>query len=116
MHKNPSDVIEIARLIRPNELDDSLLHVWYVTIECRVVFDVLGVKNVDELMYTDLTVGPPHDDIYWTYIVSMIDFATGNFESYVHSKALADKAWNDFVKHYHNRGVCTEPRRLEDYD
>ena len=112
MHKQASDVIEIVRLIRPGDLDERLLYVWLLTIETKVMFDVLEVKSIKDITYNDLTVPPPHDDLYWTYLVSMIDFTTGNFEAYVHSKALADKAWNDFVKHYHSKSVCTEPKRL----
>ena len=109
MHKKPLDMIEMARAIRPNELDDGLYFLWMVTIEMRVLFEVFGVEDPNEIEGNDLVVGPPHDDIYWTYLVSMIDFATGNFESYAHSKALADKAWNNFVKHYHCKGGCTAP-------
>ncbi len=103
-HRSPGEIIQLVRRIRPTELDDEVMFLWLATLECRVFYEVLGGENIESEELVKLLVGPPHDEIYWTYLVSMVDFAKGDMQAYAQSSALAEKAWKRFVQHYHQKG------------
>ena len=108
MRKRASQMLLMARQMRPCELDDDVLYLWLSTLEYRVLYEVMG-EEATEIVETDLLVAPPHDDIYWTYLVSMIDFSKGDMQSYAQSSALAEKAWKRFVQCYHQKKYsCTK--------
>ncbi len=102
MKKRPSEIIQLVHQMRPNDLDDQLLFFWLSNLEYRVLYEVFEGEDGDQPQ-GELQVGPPHDDIYWTYLVSMVDFATGDVQAYAHSSALAEKAWKNFRKYYHQQ-------------
>ena len=102
MAKKPTEMVELVNEMRPNELNDDLLYFWLSNLEFRVLYEVLEGQDGDQPVGV-LQVGAPHDDIYWTYLVSMIDFATGDMEAYARSSALAERAWKSFCKYYHRQ-------------
>ena len=92
----PQEIIDLVCLMRPNELGFAL-DFWLSEIECRVLNEMY---DGDESLLTPerLLLGYPYGDVYWTHLLSMVDLATGNLESYKISRAMADKAWSYFIR------------------
>ena len=101
MKKRATEILELVRLMRPNDLEDQLLFFWLSNLEYRVLYEVF--EGDGDQPQGELQVGPPHDDIYWTYLVSMVDFATGDMDAYAHSSVLAERAWKNFRQYYHRQ-------------
>jgi len=106
MNKKPTEMVQLVHQMRPNDFEDGLLYFWLSNLEYRVFYEVFE-QEAPETAST-LQVGPPHDDIYWTHLVAMVDFAMGNMEAYAHSSALAEKAWKAFRQYYHQQKYKNE--------
>ena len=97
MERIPSDeILRIAKSMRPTELDYEL-HFWLSEIESRVVNEMY---DGDESVVKPglLLLGFPFGDVYWTYLVCMVDFSRGDLESYKISRAMHEKAWSYFIR------------------
>lgn len=108
MRRRITEMIQMARQMRSHEISDEVMYLWLCGIEYRVLYEVMESEPV-ELLGSEVLVGPPHDDIYWTYLVSMMDFAAGDMQAYAQSSALAERAWKRFVQCYHGKKYsCTK--------
>lgn len=102
--RTAGEILYMVQQLRPNELDETLIIWWLSTIEHRVLYEILGKEDLEsETSEERMLIGPPHDDVYWTHLLAMIDFACKDFESYKYSSAMAEKAWQECAKHYHHK-------------
>ena len=72
MRKRASEMLLMARQIRPCELDDDVLFLWVATMEYRVLYEVMG-EEPTELLGSELLV---HSEWAGSNIVAKISTNT----------------------------------------
>lgn len=94
--------IQLARNLKQVDemiFPDAVMLQWLNECEGKVQTDVLHVALVDCVRYgaedltKELLVSPPHDKLYYTYLMAMIDLANGEYSKYNNSVLVA----NDFL-------------------
>ena len=77
-------VIELVDDIKPNAFSDAVKTQWLNECEGVIQTEVMLLDVAACISYSYerdkdavLLVQPPHDKVYWTYLVAMIDFANG---------------------------------------
>lgn len=99
------EVIRQACSMRTNELDELTLTTLLFELENLLAVEIRGQKpDSPALMDTDLLIPPPFQNIYWTYLVAMIDLAARDLESYKVSYALFCEARDTYARWYHRTG------------
>lgn len=98
-----NEAISIARAMRPNELEDQVLHRMLTELDGVLALiagtDGTGCVRTGAPAYgTELSVPAPFDRVYWAYLMSMIDLAQGNVESYAVSRALYTEARDEYAR------------------
>ncbi len=94
------EIIEYTDKLKPNSFDFETKLVWINQVEGFVQSEIMK-KPLDEIdtlfgEYDVLSVKHPYSQIYSFYIISMIDFFSGDFVKYQNSSA----AYNDAMKLY----------------
>ena len=72
-------------------------------IEERVAHEVLHTNIVVDP--ENLVLPPPHDDIYWKYILPQLDLGLGKVEMYREGMKVFQEAWNRLCRHVHLEGT-----------
>ena len=100
-----NEAIALARALRPNELEDSVLRELLWELEGMLAVEVQG-EDPDSLTVADtaLNIPMPFDCVYWTYLVAMIDLASKNFDSYKISYPMFCEARDTYARWYHRNG------------
>lgn len=103
-------IISLADIVKPNAFDSKTKTTWVNSIEGKVQTEVMLIPSEDTIQYdfdtdagTELLVLPPHDLLYSTYLMAMIDFANGEFAKYRNSMELFNSQWGEFVRYYAKR-------------
>ena len=93
------EIVSLVNQMRPNELDEVTLYFWLAHVEYSVLQELFdGDNSYSKEGY--MTLGFPYNDVYWTYMLSMVDLALGNLESYKYTHAMAQKAWERLIRSY----------------
>jgi len=89
-----SDVYGTLSVLRPE-------HAEYIGNLFLPLLCHLEDKVIHELLHRDLKIDldnlvlpPPHDDLYWMYILPIVDMGLGNIEAYREEQKAFEKAWN----------------------
>ena len=72
-------------------------------IEERVIHEVLHTGIVVDP--ENLVLPPPHDDVYWKYILPFLDLGLGKIEMYREGMKVFQEAWNRLFRHIHLEGT-----------
>lgn len=93
-------IIEYTDKLKPNSFDFDIKLVWINQVEGMVQSEIMKtpIDKIEMMTGEDdvLSVGHPYSQIYSFYIISMIDFFSGDFVKYQNSSA----AYNDAMKTY----------------
>lgn len=103
-------VVKVSEL-RPNQYGEDHMTSWVNAIEARAARDVINkaadTDDVDFRPYTydadvgrELLIPDEHSMVYESYLMSMIDFANGEFDRYNADAALHEAAWQDYAAEY----------------
>jgi hypothetical protein len=104
-----NEVIDLTCALRPNELDRTVLTRLLLELEALLAVEVRGEgavppKHPHVAGRECLTVPAPFDRLYWTYLVSMIDLASGDSAAYRISEALFTEARDAYARWYQRTG------------
>lgn len=92
------EAILCAKIIRPSEMEDLLLEHLLTELEGRIVLELHGESSWDEIGMK-LSVPSPWSRVYWTYLVAMIDLASGNVALCEQSAALFRDAYEAYANY-----------------
>lgn len=96
------EILEIVDAIKENTMPDSVKLRFINEIEGRVLCEIhkkMPNEICDIVSENDeLSVPSPYANIYSLYLISMIDFATGNFDGYVRSCAECESAFSEYAR------------------
>ncbi len=67
-------------------------------IEERIRQEVLHLD--EKFDHENLILATPHDDVYWTYVLSMMYLVQKNMEAYREYRKLFEEAWENFCRQF----------------
>jgi hypothetical protein len=99
------EVTRQACAMRSNQLDDLTLKTLLWELENQLAVEIRGEgPDTPSVLDTDLLIPPPFQNIYWTYLVAMIDLAAKDLDAYKHSYALFCEARDTYARWYNRTG------------
>ena len=93
------ELITIIDSIKPNAFDVAAKLQWVNEAEGYVWTEVMlnsPTTFIEVAIDGELMVKAPHSELYWPYLMAMIDLANGDYERYTNSMQL----FNDRIKRY----------------
>ena len=115
------EAIALARKLKPCDqgvFDDAMLVQFVNEIEGKTQTEVLQIARADCVRYdaaadldAELLIGPPHDKLYYLYVMAMIDFANAEYDKYNNTVTLCDEAVSEWARWFirtHGRGRLVE--------
>jgi hypothetical protein len=98
-----TEVLSFVQQIKPHELEQSVLLRWLDELEKRIALELHG-RYLREDTFTassteELSVAAPFDKVYWTYLISMIDFVAGDPEIYAFSSGVFKEAYGEYARY-----------------
>lgn len=96
------EVLTLVTQLRAHEYSESVMLRWLEELEKKISIEIHGNapdKAPRVIVASEkLSVQTPYDRVYWTYLVSMIDFVSGSFENFERSNALFKEAYADYAR------------------
>ncbi len=104
MTKN--EVLTLTASMRPHLIGDDLKKRFLDELEGRVAVEICreSVPVAPRADDAPLRVPAPFDRLYWIYLVSMMDFVSGDNASYAASHALFNEAYGAFARWHQRTG------------
>lgn len=100
-------VIELVDDIKPNAFSDAVKTQWLNECEGVIQTEVMLLDVAACISYSYerdkdavLLVQPPHDKVYWTYLVAMIDFANGEYNRYQDTVQMYNAFFGEYMRWY----------------
>ena len=100
-------VIELVDGIKPNAFSDAVKTQWLNECEGVIQTEVMLLDVAACISYSyerdkdaQLLVQPPHDKVYWTYLVAMIDFANGEYNRYQDTVQMYNAFFGEYMRWY----------------
>lgn len=93
------ELINIIDSMKPNAFGEAAKLQWVNEAEGYIWTEVMlnsPVTYVEIGLDGELMVKPPHSELYWPYLMAMIDLANGDYERYTNSMQL----YNDRIRRY----------------
>lgn len=97
--------IRTADDMKPNAFSDETKTQWLNDVEGMVQTQVLLFAAEEIVTYdcetdmdAELLVQPPHDKLYWSYLVAMIDFANGEYDRYQNTMQMFNAHFAEFTQ------------------
>lgn len=99
------EVIDFVDGLKPNAFTPAQKTQWLNECEGMVQTEVLLLASPEILSYeaeadrdTPLLVLPPHDKLYRSYLMAMIDFSNGEYERYQNAMQLFNAQFSEFSR------------------
>ena len=101
------ELIALADAVRPNGFTNELKTQWVNQAEGKVQTEIMLLRSEDSLQYdyetdegTPLLVPEPHDKLYLSYLMAMIDFANAQYGDYQNSSELFNSQFSEYARYY----------------
>lgn len=111
--------LTLVDTISPNHVDAAVKLRWLNELDAQIRVDVLGEtpdSQPEPAGMTDgsrvLTVPYPFDRLYWLYLVSLIDWLSGDSTRYENGAALFNAAYNRYAKYMIRTGEGGSHERI----
>ena len=107
-----AEVLSFVKSVRAHELEDAVMLYWLDTIEQRIaceIYDAIpGQHSTASSAEEPLSVPAPYDNIYWTYLLSMIELTTGSAEGYKFMNGIFKEAFGEYARFVQR--LCGSPK------
>ncbi len=114
MTKN--EVLSFVQSIKPHEFEQAVMLRWLEELEKKIEFEIhdrfARGESVQSTSTDKLSVPPPYDKVYWTYLVSMIELAQGTPETYKFANGVFKEAYGEYARYVQRRGGFGKRRTL----
>lgn len=113
------ELINIIDSMKPNAFGEAAKLQWVNEAEGYIWTEVMlnsPVTYVEIGLDGELMVKPPHSELYWPYLMAMIDLANGDYERYTNSMQLYNDRIRRYMRWYADNyrpadgGEATEPK------
>ena len=104
-----SKVIALADELKPNALSHELKIHYINEVEGLVQTEIMRLSLADVISYDEgdldreLLVNAPHDKLYVSYLVAMLDFANGEYNKYSSTLELFNQHYSEYHRFYFDR-------------
>ena len=110
-----TEVLALVAELKPHEHSDAVMLRWLEELEQKIACEIHR-KMPDGTLSTgsmgeQLAVPAPYDRVYWTYLVAMLDFVSGNLELFDRSNKLFGEAYGDYARFVQRQGNLAKHRR-----
>ena len=93
--------------VKPNAFSYEMKTAWINEVEGLVQTEIMLKDPENTIVYTwpddentELLAAPPHDKIYRTYLMAMIDFANGEYNRYQSTMQLFNAHYGEYMRWY----------------
>ena len=112
-----TEVLTMVAQLKAHEYSDAVMLRWLEELEQKIACEIHR-KPMSTPAYASAAVGEqlsvpaPYDRVYWTYLLSMLDFVSGNKEGYELSHANFKEAYEDYARYVQRNNPFSKRRRL----
>lgn len=100
---NAAEVISTVDCMKPNEISEDTKFHWLNEANARVLCEIAGVapEKIEAIACGDdeLYVQSPYSRMYCQYILAMMFFVNGEYDSYVKAYAEYEKTFLEYAKY-----------------
>ncbi|MBQ3064548.1 MAG: hypothetical protein IJC99_07115 [Clostridia bacterium] len=111
-----NEVITFVRQIKPHDFENEVMLRWLDELEQKIATEIHQKYTRDNglqgLLPDQLSVPVPYDRVYWTYLLSMIDFVSGSSDTYERSLAVFQEAYGEYARAVQRASGCRKKRSL----
>ena len=97
------ELISIVDSIKANEIGEDAKFCWLDEVNSRVLCEIMKtpLENIGKISCgdDDLSVPSPYSRMYSEYILAMISFVGGEYESYLRMYAQFEKTYHEYAKY-----------------
>lgn len=97
-----SEVLTFVQSIKPHSFESDVMLRWLEELEQKIATELhdrfARAEQFSSLTAEQLSVPSPYDRVYWTYLVSMIDFTAGNAEAFALSDSVFREAYAEYAR------------------
>ena len=97
--------MELVDGIAPNGYDESIKKRWIGELDGRVrielhdeAIEAVSEYDASTSLNTQLAAPVPFDQMYWMYLVAMLDLANGDTARYLNSASMFNTAFENYSK------------------
>lgn len=104
-----SEILAYVDRVKDNAYSDADKIIWLNEVEGLAQSEVMLLSPDDIVTYTpddtdaEMLVKPPHDKIYYSYLVAMIDYYNGEYDKYANSQSLFNQYMAEYERWYAQR-------------
>ena len=114
MTKN--EVLSFVQSIKPHELEQPVMLRWLDELEKKIELEIhdrfVRRESFQGAPTDKLSVPPPYDKVYWTYLVSMIELVRGTPDTYKFANGVFKEAYSEYARYVQRRGGIGKRRLL----
>ena len=111
-----SEVLAFVQSVKPHEFEEAVMLRWLDELEKKIMFEIhdrfARGEGFQGTSVDKLSVPPPYDKVYWTYLVSMIELVQGTPETYEFANGVFKEAYGEYARHVQRRGGFGKRRTL----
>ena len=104
------EMIQRVDAIKPNCFEEGTKAKWLGELDARIALSIMLMDIVEaqrfnygaEDMDVELLAQFPHDSIYESWLMSRIDYASGDYNRYANSSALFNAEYTDYLRWFCN--------------
>lgn len=104
--------MNLVDTVMPNALPEAVKLRFLGEVEGRVRVELLGeepntmaVFDASTSADTELSAPHPYDQLYWLYVVAMMDYISGDLARYENTATLFNAAYQNYGKWLKRRGA-----------
>ena len=104
--------MELVDRLAPGRADDALKLRLLSEIEGRVKVELLGIVPEETAVFdgktpddTELCAPHPYDQLYWLYVLTMMDYLSGDLGRYENGATMFNAAYQSYGKWLKRQGV-----------
>lgn len=98
--------LSLVDSLLPNALPQATKCRWLSELEGRIRVELLGQPAADQTPLTvsdtsdpSLIVPFPYDQVYWMYLLALIEYVNGDYARYENGAALFNAAYHGYAKY-----------------
>ncbi|MBR3863268.1 MAG: hypothetical protein IKM42_06425 [Clostridia bacterium] len=108
--------MSFVQSVKPHEFEQAVMLRWLEELEKKIEFEIherFARGGGFQCAAADkLSVPPPYDKVYWTYLVSMIELVQGTPQTYEFANGVFKEAYGEYARYVQRRAGLGKRRAL----
>lgn len=96
------ECIDYVSAMKPHDYTNDQMMMWLNQIEGKIQANIHLAEEIVKHESADdvLLLGFPFEDVYYSYLIAMIDYANGEYDNYEATATAANRNLTDYEKWY----------------